>query len=524
MPDQDEQWVVFWCSLLKSALLGEIPEGALQRHFQELSQQERQLPNGERRRISVRTIRRRWRRLKDEGIPGLYRRSRSDLGQPRRQRADLFARAAELKRDQPRDSDKDINRILEQEFGRTIPSSTMYRHLRRVGATRHTLNESSVRTTLRFKIKNLPDGDKQQLKQWRNSGNKSLWEKAVAILDSRDSTLDEICAKTERSSRSINRWIELYNRHGIEGLQRKSRDRSKSDEKKQAKTRRILDILHDRPRSYGINRSNWNLSSLAIAYESRHGELIGKSTIGRLINDEGYSFRKARRVFTSPDPNYRERVELVLQTLQSLTPTELFFFVDEMGPVRVKSYGGRCYSPKKVTRTYVDGQTSKGSVTLSGALSATTNQVAWFYGIAKDTLAMIDLAEILYNQYYEKSRLFITWDAASWHSSNALLSWLDSFNAKSQEIGEGPAIELVPLPSRSQFLDVIESIFSGVKRAVIHHSNYASQYEMKTAISAHFVDRNDYFRRDPRRVGRKIWEADFFEDFKNILAGDYREW
>ena len=243
-----------------------------------------------------------------------------------------------------------------------------------------------------------------------------------------------------------------------------------------------------------------------------------------LISNAGYSFRKARRVLTSPDPNYREKVELVLQTLQSLKPTELFFFVDEMGPVRVKSYGGRCYSPKKDTRSYVDGQTSNGSVTLFDALSATTNQVAWFYGTAKDTVAMIDLAEILFNQYHDKSRLYITWDAASWHSSNALVSWLDSFNAQSQEIGDGPTIELVPLPSRSQFLDVIESVFSGMKRAVIHHSNYASECEMKTAISAHFVDRNEHFKRDPRRAGRKIWEADFFDDFENILAGDYREW
>jgi hypothetical protein len=47
---------------------------------------------------------------------------------------------------------------------------------------------------------------------------------------------------------------------------------------------------------------------------------------------------------------------------------------------------------------------------------------------------------------------------------------------------------------------------------------------MKAAISAHVVERNEYFERDPRRVGRKIWEADFFENFKNILSGDYREW
>jgi hypothetical protein len=233
--------------------------------------------------------------------------------------------------------------------------------------------------------------------------------------------------------------------------------------------------------------------------------------------------RKARRVLTSPDSDYRDKVELLLQTVQSLKATELLFFVDEMGPLRVKSYGGRSYAIKATAPTYLQ-RASKGSVTLFGALSATTNQVTWFYGRSKDTQAMIDMAEILFNQHHDKSTLYITWDAASWHGSVALISWLDVFNAHTRVNGQGPVIEFVPLPSRAQFLNVIESVFSGMKRAVIHHSDYGSEYDMKTAISTHFVERNEHFKHNPRRVGRRIWEIDFFNDFKNILAGDYREW
>jgi len=87
---------------------------------------------------------------------------------------------------------------------------------------------------------------------------------------------------------------------------------------------------------------------------------------------------------------------------------------------------------------------------------------------------MIDLAEILFNQYHNTSRLYITWDATSWHGSNALTSWLDEFNEQTRRIGNGPIIELVPLPSRSQFLDVIESVFSAMKVAVVHNSDGCS--------------------------------------------------
>ena len=112
-------------------------------------------------------------------------------------------------------------------------------------------------------------------------------------------------------------------------------------------------------------------------------------------------------------------------------------------------------------------------------------QVAWIYGSAKDTQAMVDLIEVLFNQQFRKSRIFVTWDAASWHSSNELIAWLDDFNAGTRRVGAGPIIELVPLPKSSQFLDVIEAVFSGRKRAVIHHSDYKSGEDMKLAISRH---------------------------------------
>jgi putative transposase len=146
----DEDWAVFWCSLLSPVLLGEIPERRRERYFQQLSQEERRLPNGQSRRISVRTLRRQWRRLKDGGVTALYRRRRSDRGVPRRKHAELLARAVALKKEQPRRSDQVINRILELEFGRGVPRSTLYRHLRREGATRRKLGVAKEKVRCRW--------------------------------------------------------------------------------------------------------------------------------------------------------------------------------------------------------------------------------------------------------------------------------------------------------------------------------------------------------------------------------------
>jgi putative transposase len=146
----DEAWAVFWCSLLGALLTGEVPADQRGEYFRKLSEEERLLPNGQRKRISVRTLRRQWRRLRLQGVRGLFRCRRSDRGQPRKAQAERLARAVELKKEQPYRSDRVINAILRSEFGHPVPRSTLYRHLQREGATRRKLGISKEKVRCRW--------------------------------------------------------------------------------------------------------------------------------------------------------------------------------------------------------------------------------------------------------------------------------------------------------------------------------------------------------------------------------------
>ncbi|MBE7549202.1 MAG: hypothetical protein HS127_19395 [Planctomycetia bacterium] len=55
---------------------------------------------------------------------------------------EIIDKAVELKKEQPRRSDDCLNRFLEKYYGKTIPKSTLYRHLRLAGATRLKLGVS----------------------------------------------------------------------------------------------------------------------------------------------------------------------------------------------------------------------------------------------------------------------------------------------------------------------------------------------------------------------------------------------
>ena len=74
--------------------------------------------------------------------------------------------------------------------------------------------------------------------------------------------------------------------------------------------------------------------------------------------------------------------------------------------------------------------------------------------------------EMLIDRYRDRQKIYLSWDAASWHISKELYKRIDLHNATA----ERPAIETAPLPSGAQFLNVIESVFSGMARAIIHNS------------------------------------------------------
>jgi hypothetical protein len=97
---------------------------------------------------------------------------------------------------------------------------------------------------------------------------------------------------------------------------------------------------------------------------------------------------------------------------------------------------------------------------------------------------MIRMMELLVERYRDRRKLYLSWDAASWHISKRLHQRVEEHNAA--VLGsDGPEVETAPLPSGAQFLNVIESVFSGMARSIIHNSDYKTLDEAKAAIDRH---------------------------------------
>lgn len=371
------------------------------------------------------------------------------------------------------------------------------------------LNDNKLTVTTRaWRIKEISVSDYNILKRWRLSTDKKKWEKAVVILDSlKGNSIFKITKKVERSRRKVKRWLKLYEKYGLEGLKKKERKINENIKRNvEVKKSNLIKLLHETPKNYGINRTSWSLEILGIAYEQEYGIRISRTMISEYIKSQGYSFRKAKKFLTSPDPLYKEKLKKITGILENLNENEKFFSVDEFGPFAIKMQGGRTFVKNGEQKTFPQWQKSKGSLICTAALELSTNQITHFYSEAKNTDEMIKLLEILLKKYKTEEKIYFSWDAASWHASKKLQKKIDLINSRNyREDNKTPLVELAPLPSSAQFLNVIESVFSGLARSVIHNSNYQSVRECKEAIDLYFKKRNEDFKKNPKRAGDKIW-------------------
>ena len=300
--------------------------------------------------------------------------------------------------------------------------------------------------------------------------------------------------------KTVRSYIRLFSQGGRESLfGREKRLPRKADD--EAFKTALFALLHEPPSLSGFNRTTWRMVDLQATLRER-GHPACASVIREAIKKAGYRWRSAKVVLTSNDPDYREKLDRVHRILRDLGKNERFFSIDEFGPFAIKAKPGRVLAEPGSSPSVPQWQKSKGWLIVTAALELSTNQVTHFYSRSKNTQEMIRMAQALLDEYKEMDILYLSWDAASWHMSKELLRFVDTHNtAKTNE----PELGLVPLPASAQFLNVIESVFSGMARSIIHSSDYSSRKAASDAIDRYFAERNSYYLRSPKRAGKKIW-------------------
>ena len=356
----------------------------------------------------------------------------------------------------------------------------------------------------------LTDAERSVLQRWsrgRSTPARLVLRAKIALLAAGGKTNKTIAAELGTSKPTVGRWRSRFVSKRLLGIEKdaprggRKRLFVRPDDKQAIDA--VFQLLHSPPIAHGINRTSWRVRDLSRVLNSE-GTPMDLGTLAKIIKAAGFRWRQAKVVLTSNDPEYHAKLDRIHAILSNLQPDERFFSIDEYGPFAIKKRGGRRLVPEGEVTKIPQYQTSKGTLLVTAAIELSRNQVTHIYSKAKNTTELLRLLKRLRKQYTRCRTLYFSWDSASWHKSKDVLEWVDTVNG-GKDSQAGPLVELAPLPSNSQFLNVIESVFSGLAKAVIHNSDYQSPKEARTAIDRHFRERNRYFRQNPKRAGNKIW-------------------
>jgi transposase len=383
------------------------------------------------------------------------------------------------------------------------------------------LQKKVVIEDLKHQMDDLPD--LEVLLNRLYTGRLSDRNKSLAIIAwRRGLTVRTVCTFLGISRSTYKEYTRKFTEGGSQALfsRRHRFERSDDETLKNA----IFRVLHEPPGNYGINRTTWTMPLLRKVLDE-NGNGACPDVIRAITRAAGYSWRKARVVLTSTDPAYSEKLDRIHSILASLQSGEAFFSIDEYGPFAVKMYGGSKLVSPRERPTVPQWQKSRGSLIVTAALELASNQITHFYSDNKNTDEMIKMMNVLVAKYADRKKIYLSWDAASWHVAKRLNQHIEEHNIASAANG-AVVVEAVPLPSGAQFLNVIESVFSGMSRAIIHSSDYQSLDDAKVAIDQYFDQRNQNFQAHPRRAGKKIWgnerEPATFSDSSNCKDPRYR--
>jgi transposase len=322
----------------------------------------------------------------------------------------------------------------------------------------------------------------------------------IVVLSAQGRAVKEIAERLGMHSNSIRAVINSFNECGIDCLYPKPRP-GRPRKFDQGCCDKIVELVRHKPTDFSVESGAWTLSEAVEVIKGR--QVVSSMCIESLrlvMKRAGLSWKRVKGWIAPSDPRYEERkkkieetVTLVLNDPESdLEYTDESWFVAQE-PSGVKNHQtGSSWSDVGKPET-VPTSSSKGKKTLPiyAGLSVKDKQVRYMFTEKTDTNASIAYLSWRAKECRERGirRLYIVWDNASFHLSKALREWLGEHNEKAGR-EDSAIIELVPMPNKSPWLNLIEVVFRWLKRRALFCRIHETLEILMQVIEACIQDRN----------------------------------
>ena len=276
----------------------------------------------------------------------------------------------------------------------------------------------------------------------------------------------------------------------------------------------LVDLLKQSPETFGIDSGVWRLQDVVTVavntglVSGTAAQTFNPQTVRRLLRKAGYVYLSAKWWITSDDPHYQHkkaRRDKILAWARR-DPSILVVYQDESwfsgNPKPVGQYGRRDHPEDAAVDK--PAHKFKGAWVLYAVYEALTGQVHRSYAPrCNQTHVRQQLEAVLAQSQAAGQRvLVVIWDNASWHTAKALRRWYHRYNQQAKREGLIRLL-LVPLPSRSPWLNPLEPVFGQAKRHVLGGRAVPQPSKLKQKTERYFKHREKRLQRAAARAAVK---------------------
>ena len=217
-----------------------------------------------------------------------------------------------------------------------------------------------------------------------------------------------------------------------------------------------------------------NTQSICAYVKNQFGEEYSISGMTALLHRMGYVYKKPKLVPANAVAQY-------LEFMKNKKENEAVFFVDAVHPTHnsMAAYGW----VKKGQEKSIKSNSARSRLNIHGAMNADTFETTVIVSEenvnADSTIALFQSLEKLYPMALA---LYLIVDNARYHFSPVVIEYL-----------KNSRIKLIPLPSYSPELNLIERLWKFFKKKVLYNKYYETFAEFKKSCMGFFKNQDNYY-------------------------------
>ena len=138
----------------------------------------------------------------------------------------------------------------------------------------------------------LPDSDLKTLRRWRLSNDHRKWQIAVTLeMATKTSLGKDIVCKTGTTYQTLAKWLLTYRATGLVGFELSKREvPQKVIKRMNDRHVKLIKLLHESPKSHGLNRTSWTITALRETYSNFYKTQVSWGQISYCLKKNGYQF------------------------------------------------------------------------------------------------------------------------------------------------------------------------------------------------------------------------------------------